>query len=109
MTPKEQRIAIAEACGWKHTANLESWFHSSWPESRGIVSFETIPDYLNDLNAILPVIRKIPPAERDQYQNIIWHICDKLHRMTPVTWLVTTAEAHQHCEAFLRLKKLWKD
>jgi len=40
MTPEAQRIAIAEACGWK-------------TEYRDAVSSVTaLPDYLNDLNAM---------------------------------------------------------
>ena len=41
MTPEAQRTAIAEACGWK-------------TEYRDAVSSVTaLPDYLNDLNAII--------------------------------------------------------
>ncbi len=55
MTENEQRIAIAEACGWKRTRiGTQS---KSDPEPRGWLApnrreFRIIPDYLNDLNAM---------------------------------------------------------
>lgn len=62
MNPNEQRIAIAEACGWKHPNSPESLTKHAgwWGETRGIwwinpqgkdCFVNDIPDYLNDLNA----------------------------------------------------------
>jgi hypothetical protein len=50
MTPKQQRIAIAEACGW---TGISDWgaggINGKHPKEPWT---EVIPDYLNDLNAM---------------------------------------------------------
>jgi len=53
MTPEAQRIAIAEACGW-------IWHGDAlWPKDpnnfywkKDHLNYRTLPDYLNDLNAM---------------------------------------------------------
>ena len=55
MTPQEQRIAIAEACGWKNVAPqiVKNVKHEGDDTTVGIWSDSGwVPDYLNDLNAI---------------------------------------------------------
>lgn len=49
MTPEKQRIAIAEACGWRQsTMSKRSCF-----DPEGISTYwDNAPDYLNDLNAM---------------------------------------------------------
>jgi hypothetical protein len=50
LTPEQKRIAIAEACGWKRLATPGAWIS---PSGRFHYPPEpTIPDYLNDLNAM---------------------------------------------------------
>jgi hypothetical protein len=53
MKPEEQRIAIAEACGFQEEESWldgrKCWAHKDCPPH---VGFEEVPDYLNDLNAI---------------------------------------------------------
>jgi len=60
MTREAQRIAIAEACGWRNVRELDDlypdgsvsagiWWQGLSPETG---SEELIPDYLNDLNAM---------------------------------------------------------
>ena len=58
MTQEQQRIAIAEACGWDcDPREAHEWrSRGQWvkhPHSGNLVSLiMTLPDYLNDLNAI---------------------------------------------------------
>lgn len=59
MTPKQQRIAIAEACGWgedgefirnvikRHDERVERAYYQDRPLPKG-----GVPDYLHDLNAM---------------------------------------------------------
>lgn len=49
MTPEEMRIAIAEACGWRHEdhASFAGWIK----EGKPAFSVNDLPDYLSDLNA----------------------------------------------------------
>ena len=52
MTPEQQRIAIAEACGWR----LFSQFKNLWAPPRSVVEYDCdaypLPNYLKDLNAM---------------------------------------------------------
>jgi hypothetical protein len=63
MKPEKQRIAIAEACGWKMhdhpdcLAKKEGWVSRGWEtwvmNPSGLLVFKhDIPKYLNDLNAM---------------------------------------------------------
>jgi hypothetical protein len=63
MKPEKQRIAIAEACGWKMhdhpdcLAKKEGWVSRGWEtwvmNPSGLLVFKhDIPNYLNDLNAM---------------------------------------------------------
>ena len=58
MTPETQRIAIAEACGWKRSDLRPSWCHpDNWSMAKNgsyevWVSRDKLPNYLNDLNAM---------------------------------------------------------
>ena len=63
MKPEKQRIAIAEACGWKMhdhpdcLAKKEGWVSRAWEtwvmNPSGLLVFKhDIPDYPNDLNAM---------------------------------------------------------
>jgi len=47
MKPEEQRIAIAEACGWKPRNHCKGFYR----EGRDSYILE-LPDYLHDLNAM---------------------------------------------------------
>ena len=52
MSPKKQRYAIAEACGWKRSGVWDNfWISPSGAEFRE-EDRKSIPDYLNDLNAM---------------------------------------------------------
>ena len=49
MTPEAQRIAIAEACGWRRHPDGINW---AKPDAGFYPLPKWIPDYLNDLNAM---------------------------------------------------------
>jgi hypothetical protein len=57
MTPEAQRIAIAEACGWRFTDNPVSYGRCAWPKGAHCIDdwvpVDCIPDYLNDLNVMI--------------------------------------------------------
>jgi hypothetical protein len=53
MTPEQQRIAIAEACGWKSVRSefsMKSWINSDGNHVG--IGTDSLPNYLNDLNAM---------------------------------------------------------
>lgn len=143
MTETEQRIAIAEACGWKWCRVTEPDYTSLWQltkryEKSGVLSpgtyfsvryevteqtpplsqisdrafADSVPDYLNDLNAMSDVVNSLSLDDR-----LLW-----LHWMDVVTsdpndkkdqaWFplrVAAAKSDKWAEAFLRAIGKWKD
>ncbi len=121
MTPEAQRIAIAEACGWKYGDTTVTAFGAEvplkgWGKFFGHGQFP--PDYLNDLNAMTSVANMLAKEG--------WHCVANMG--TDGTWecfftrsprqLVPTAGDHYGAgdtlamamaEAFLHLKGKWVD
>ncbi len=100
MTPEEQRIAIAEACGWtlnpaKHTAKGLDWLHVP----SGKTAYNP-PNYLNDLNAM-------HDAENSLTTSQMTTMSQYLHRQLGMLWGFATAS--QRAEAFLRTIGKWKE
>ena len=99
MTPEEQRVAIAKACGWtrfvpetiQYTAQRKD---GKWGE---------IPDYPHDLNAM-------HDAESVLFKQNDETACEYEKTLNVMTtgwsWFATAA---QRAEAFLRCLNLWKD
>ena len=123
MTPEAQRIAIAEACGWKSwdhpevMAKKEGWtMPEKWcMDPAGELRFNhDRPDYLNDLSAMHEA-----ESAKDFYHNQRWIEClvDVGLRATALTlektngwdWALVCARstASQRAEAFLRTLNLW--
>ncbi len=107
MTPEAQRIAIAEACGWRprRSETNSDWHVTVNGEWRSIVIWDgpdgerstlSPPDYLNDLNAmygaekLLMDERSITYKKELERVSCIWH-----------------ASAAQRAEAFLKTLNLW--
>ncbi len=82
MTPKQQRIAIAEACG----------------EDNDSIVRELIPDYLNDLNAMHQAEKVLTKDEATTYA------CGKLRGGL---FDAVHATASQRAEAFLHTIGKW--
>jgi len=115
MTPTEQQIAIAEACGWRLIEDKYKDGTSagkSWVSPDGIG--RNLPDYVNDLNAIHEAEKTL---NEDQQYDFAWN----LDNITPdfvsqgdgINWEVVFALAHatasQRAEAFLHTVGKWKD
>ena len=99
MTPEQQRIAIAEACGWTlyYKGAIRADGHRS--EVWGKPPHEALPDYLNDLNAMHEAEKVIRErADRvDSYLDQLDGAMSGVH-----------ATAAQRAEAFLKTLNLWK-
>jgi len=99
MTPEKQRIAIAEACGWKINKRklLAKPPNDSWQY------LDTIPDYLNDLNAMHEAEKILTAQQRRSYVSYIFNLpaseCESN----------TFATAAQRAKAFLRTLNLWEE
>jgi hypothetical protein len=102
MKPEEQRIAIAEACGWaqdgpwgNHWIDPSGRAHEIW--GPGLAC----PDYLNNLNAMHEAENAVIWPRRLWYQ-----YCLKLPGRSFDESIGATAA--QRAEAFLRTLNLWK-
>ena len=105
MTLEKQRIAIAEACGWKLSPpNLEyKWLNpnTKWSEPE-------LPDYLNDLNAMHEVENTLSKEQLLIYSEQIYYTASKCEKETGL-WRYLSASAAQRAEAFLRTIGKWED
>jgi len=97
MKPEQQRIAIAEACGW-HCNQFGLW---------GIDFVDGVsgspPDYLNDLNAMHEAEKILTAQQRRSYVNCLFNL--------PVSECEsnTFATAAQRAKAFLRTIGKWEE
>ena len=109
MTKEQQRIRIAEACGWREIQNGDAWDtpigipvtmlkRDNW---RNKEPFYELPQYLQDLNAMHEAEKILTAQQRRTYVNRIFNL--------PVSECEsnTFATAAQRAEAFLRTLNLW--
>jgi hypothetical protein len=110
MTPEEQRIAIAEACGWTCIVfvglfgekDYRGVHESCRPKGKTGKWQGRIPDYLNDLNAMHEAEKILKPGTDEEADYLVF-----LARLTNCK--PSFATAAQRAEAFLRVLDLWKD
>lgn len=101
MTPEEQRIAIAAACGVS-TKRLTIYGDEA-PRYSG-----DLPDYLNDLDAIHEAENQLP-----NYSNYLRYLGEVVNACMDETadmedwWLICHATAAQRAEAYLRASGKW--
>lgn len=99
MNPEQQRIAIAEACGWKTGyRDPEAW--------------HPLPDFLHDLNAMHDAEKVLTKANWGCYASELYRITDaNNHGISPNHhWLaVAFSTASQRAEAFLRTIGKWEE
>ena len=96
MNPEQQRIAIAEACGWKPDKRGLGWL-----SPHGYYSPE--PNYLNDLNDMHNAEKVLVRLQWVSYLRRLQTLCDE-----SVTWPIH-ATASQRAEAFLRTIGKWEE
>ena len=108
MTPEEQRVAIAEACGWTET---EAWLDGrrcfERADSNAGWDFDSLPDYINDLNAMHEAEKVLIGDEPENSE--LW--CDFQTNLVIAcpAYLSYHATASQRAEAFLRTIGKWKE
>lgn len=94
MTPEQQRIAIAESCGWKTGyRDPEAW--------------HPLPDFLHDLNAMHEAEKVLIGDEPENSE--LW--CDFQTNLVIAcpAYLSYHATAAQRAEAFLRTIGKWEE
>lgn len=113
MTPEQQRIALAEWAGWKRPnhpdvmklkkgwATPELW----WMCPKGVLRFKhDIPDYLNDLNAVHELEKKLDQSQCHTYTE---HLASSPQDGTWAGCCMWHISAAQRCEALLKTLNLW--
>jgi len=104
VTEEQQRIAIAEACGWEF---IPEYYHGEdqppelttvTPDGRHLCGH--YPDYLNDLNAMHGAEKVLERNQEQSYFELLHDIAGNLN--------FYRATAAQRAEAFLRTLQLWK-
>lgn len=122
MTPEQQRIAIAEACGWKREYTFISQDIGSlgeeiqaWIAPDGTTSVVALPDYLNDLNAMHEAEKVLDAMQRAKFAEELAYVVLAVFN-NPETEFVFSrcslfvfahATASQRAEAFLRTIGRW--
>lgn len=112
MTPEQQRVAIAEACGWKLLGpEVKPAITYLWGLRKGFIheeNKEIIPDYLNDLNAMHEAEDWIPHhlSHIDYWQKGYGRFQTLLAEFTITPY---SATAPQRAEAFLRTIGKWEE
>jgi hypothetical protein len=112
VTPEQQRIAVAKACGYwfyKESTDINTRVYAGPPGSGryrflGYVGAATagkspLPDYLNDLNAMHEAEKVLNGSQSREYGQWI----------LPLYGYAWSATAAQRAEAFLRTLNLWED
>ena len=101
MTPEKQRIAIAEACGWKWEARIKGSI-KVWNKPPLMVFYDSeLPNYLNDLNAMHEAEKVLTSSQEKEYVNDLDWMSER--------WGGTVfASAAQRAEAFLRTIGKWE-
>ncbi len=104
MNKEQQRIKIAEACGFDK---------SHWLELKGGIVFGTsgsLPDSLNDLNAMHEAEATLDCVQQFAYAAYLYYGDPHEHAWDQVAaFEIAHATAAQRAEAFLRTLNLWEE
>ena len=113
MTTEEQRISIAEACGWSKNGSSGN---EEWPWVKPVNGVaKLLPDYPNDLNAMHEAEKVLDMHQQYDYGEALARMTigaelDDPEGFSPNGWgyySPTTATAAQRAEAFLKTLNLW--
>ena len=109
MSPELQRIAIAEACGWR-LCNSDILPDKWWKLGRLGVPLKELPDYLNDLNAMHEAEKLLTTIEQQnkyysEIAEITWGNEETGDRQVVFNQLC--ASASQRAEALLKTLNLY--
>lgn len=114
MKPEAQRIAIAEACGWRpaedHPQMGKVWTPPSWCADASHYPLNDLPDYLGSLDAMHEAENILPVVQRSFYCNYLMFGVP-VHEPSGIFghWQTVNATAAQRAEAFLRTIGKWKE
>ena len=115
MTPDQQQIAIAKACGWTEIGGLSAKGLVGKPPGEICSFVDFLPDYLNDLNACHEMEHVLTYEQKEQF--VFWmnhihpsadiHYAEKKRELRLDVFDLVHTTASQRSEAFLRTLNLW--
>jgi hypothetical protein len=116
MNGEQQRIKIAEACGW-HNIRPNPIGATPLAGNKEAVPFDGalfgIPDYLNDLNAMHEAEKRLPLSKGTMWLKELDRVCgvpdDEDEWTCALVVAAHRATAAQRAEAFLRATNLWEE
>lgn len=108
MTPEQQRIAIAEACGWKILPEIDTSTNCACYAKDPSGDLRCgIPDYLNDLNAMHEAEKVLNHEQVYEFDTRLKELLRPLRAVPQVERWNFHATAAQRAEAFLRTLNLY--
>jgi hypothetical protein len=121
MTTDQQRVAIAEACGWRcngHPNQLAAtvgWEFAYQfvltPEGK-LVTHNSIPDYIGDLNAMHEAEKVLTQDQMIDYSRHVGKLVTSHLPASRAAWMdfkLINSTAAQRAEAFLRTIGKWEE
>lgn len=108
MHPNKQRIAIAEACGWKSRPSYPGDYQ--WLDPEGFA--EWLPHFVYDLNAMHEAEKVLTDEQWNDYAHSLFDIAhpwDDFGLFEETVRYTAHATAAQRAEAFLKTLNLWQD
>ncbi len=113
MNTDKQRIAIAEACGWRnccHVTNATDGCNGLHPSG----TYKVLPGYLVDLNAMHEAEKILTPEYQptkgeSQWSDYLGWLGFCGENKTREIYECVTASAAQRAEAFLRTLGKWEE
>lgn len=105
MKPEKQNVVIAEHCGWMQLSSHFGCWQGIWKSPIGH-ECTTIPDYLNDLNAMHEAEKTLTDTQRMVYiSKNLWNMVPNKHIFAHYF----SATAALKAEAFLKTLGKWKE
>ncbi len=110
MNAEKQRVAIAEACGWREIkASNVAWGHPEGFHPTEATGRRRLPDYLNSLDAMHEAEKVLTPLGKEDLYLQFLGVINFEEGTKLFKWGMATATAAQRAEAFLRCLSLWND
>jgi len=106
MDEQQQRIAIAEACGW--VAVFDEDYMGLTGDDPRTGGRNCIPNYTQDLNAMHEAEKVLTVDQRSDYDMVLMDVIIKQFQIHKGMW-IWHATAAQRAEAFLRTIGKWED
>lgn len=107
MSPEQQRIVIAEACGWTEISDWGAGGINGQDPGKLWVGLQVIPDYLNDLNAMHEAVQILDGYMMLKFATELIFVTSGPG--TGGSFSHVNATAAQRAEAFLRTIGKWEE